>query len=123
VPNRFLQCRFLVTVRNVGTASESGVQITDLLPSGLVYQSSSPSQGTYNSSTGIWDVGSLNASASATLQVVARVDSAGTIQNCAELTASAPADINPGNNKGCANVAPTRAFLRPLLAYGDNGPQ
>ena len=116
------EATFLITVRNVGTASENGVQVTDSLPAELIFLSSVPSGTTsYSNLTGIWDVGTLGASASATLQITARLDSSMTLQNCAELTSSNPADTNPANNKGCANVTPTRVFLSVFNSYEDKG--
>ncbi len=51
---------FTVTVKNNGPDTASGVKITDLLPDGLKLLSYTVSQGTYNSITGIWDIGNLN---------------------------------------------------------------
>src|SRR6202011_5179379 len=64
---------FTVTVTNNGPSDASGVQITDQLPAGLVYVSSTPSQGTYASGTGIWDIGALANGGSATLTLTATV--------------------------------------------------
>src|SRR5262249_45650729 len=43
---------YTVTVTNGGPANATGVALTDLLPAGLTFISATPSQGTYNSSTG-----------------------------------------------------------------------
>jgi len=65
---------YTVTVSNPSTTNATGVQVTDLLPLGLTYLGHSTSQGTYSDSTGLWNVGSLNASTSATLTLSARVN-------------------------------------------------
>ena len=56
--------------------------------------------GAYNSGTGVWSVASLASGASATLQIVAHVDNAGTITNTAEVTASnqPDPDSTPNNH-------------------------
>ncbi len=65
---------FTITVTNHGLSGATNVAVTDHLPSGLDYNSSSASQGTYNSSTGVWTVGNLANGASATLQMTTTVN-------------------------------------------------
>ncbi|NJD22136.1 MAG: choice-of-anchor A family protein [Melioribacter sp.] len=65
---------FTIKVTNLGPDSSSGIVVTDLLPSGLNYVSSTASQGTYNSTTGIWNVGTLASGAFATLIIKVKVD-------------------------------------------------
>ena len=50
------QITYTVTVSNPSTTSATGVQVTDLLPSGLTYNSDITTQGTYSSVTGVWRV-------------------------------------------------------------------
>ena len=50
---------FTVTATNAGPSNASGVQVTDLLPPGLTFVSATPSIGTYNSVTGVWNIGGL----------------------------------------------------------------
>ncbi len=71
-------------IRNAGPDAATGVMVVDPLPPGLVFVSAAtPSQGTYNSATGIWTVGMLANGASATLRVTARVMATGPIVNTA----------------------------------------
>lgn len=77
---------FAVQVTNDGPAAATGVEITDLLPSGLDFVSANPSQGLYSDATGIWDFQTtqLAAAAMATLEITATVnpgagDPAGTL--------------------------------------------
>ncbi|MBD3330510.1 DUF11 domain-containing protein [Candidatus Peregrinibacteria bacterium] len=80
-----------LTLTNNGSDHATNVTITDLLPTGLTYSSDTPSQGTYVSGTGVWTVGTVNSGNSATLQIVADVDTntaTQTISNKAEVTAS-----------------------------------
>ena len=92
---------FTVTVANAGPDAATGVQVTDLLPAGLTFVSATPSQGTYSSTTGIWNVGTVNSGANATLQITATVASPTSVANSAQLTAADQfdADSTPGNNQ------------------------
>jgi uncharacterized repeat protein (TIGR01451 family) len=100
---------FTVTVTNRALSPFTAIEVTDLLPSGLTYSANSPSQGSYNPGTGLWSVGTLNAGASATLQLTVTVD-AGTggtsITNTASITNSAEPDPNPGNDSASRTVNP-----------------
>lgn len=78
---------FSVTVTNNGPSNATGVQITDQLPSGYTYVNDD-SGGTYNSGTGLWNIGTLNSGIAITLQIIATVNSSGVFQNTAETTAS-----------------------------------
>jgi uncharacterized repeat protein (TIGR01451 family) len=65
---------YTLTLRNIGTASATGVKVKDLIPAGLTYVSSVPSQGTYTSGTGIWDVGTVTIGATLTLTITVTVN-------------------------------------------------
>ncbi|PKL84408.1 MAG: hypothetical protein CVV24_00285 [Ignavibacteriae bacterium HGW-Ignavibacteriae-3] len=65
---------FTIKATNLGPNTANGVQVTDLLPTGLIYVSNSPSQGSYNSTTGIWNIGTLANNAFATLTITVKVD-------------------------------------------------
>jgi uncharacterized repeat protein (TIGR01451 family) len=51
--------RFFLTVTNNGPSGATNVRVTDRLAPGVLFLSATPTQGTYNASTGIWDVGTL----------------------------------------------------------------
>ncbi|MEX2177008.1 MAG: DUF11 domain-containing protein [Pirellulaceae bacterium] len=93
---------FTVTLSNDGPDQATNVAVTDLLPSGLAFVSATPSQGTYNNTTGVWTVGSVNNGASVTLQIVATLTTAGSQTNVAQVTASDQfdPDSTPGDNTG-----------------------
>src|SRR5207244_7316180 len=50
---------FTVNLRDNGPNSASNVQVSDVLPAGLTFVSATPSQGTYNSGTGLWTAASF----------------------------------------------------------------
>jgi uncharacterized repeat protein (TIGR01451 family) len=94
---------FSLKVTNAGPSDTNGVVVKDLLPSGLVYVSSTPSAGTsYVSGTGLWTVGTLTPGAFATLDITATVNSR-PITNSAEVTASSATDPDSTVNNGTGN--------------------
>lgn len=99
-PNLNQNVTFTITVSNAaGVSNATGVAVTDILPAGLTFVSSTPSQGSYAQGTGIWTVGNLNAGSNATLQIVATVTTAGAKTNLAAVSAAdqADSDSTPGN--------------------------
>lgn len=62
---------FTITTTNLGLADATGVEIFDALPSGLTFASATTGQGSYDETTGIWDIGNLDAGQSATLSIEA----------------------------------------------------
>ncbi|KAF2082282.1 PKD domain-containing protein [Flavobacterium sharifuzzamanii] len=91
---------FTIVVTNNGPQDNSGVQITDLLPSGYTYSGFTLSRGTYNPTTGLWSVGNLVNGESETLQITAIVNTSGDYVNIAEVTAADLLDPNSTPNNG-----------------------
>ncbi|NCB85698.1 MAG: DUF11 domain-containing protein, partial [Bacteroidia bacterium] len=90
---------FNLTATNNGLSNNTGVSVTDLLPSGYTYVSSSTATGAYVSGTGVWNIGNLNSGASATLSIVATVKSSGVFNNTASIsTTSGISDPVSTNN-------------------------
>ena len=48
---------FTVTLSNKGPNAATNVQVSDPLPAGLLLVSATPSQGVYDSGSGLWTVG------------------------------------------------------------------
>ncbi|MBW8242918.1 DUF11 domain-containing protein [Muricauda oceani] len=91
--------RFTLTVTNDGPSEATAVQVTDLLPSGYTYISDDGG-GAYDEVTGIWDVGSITSSDSASLSILCNVNASGDYDNVAEITGHDQTDIDstPNNN-------------------------
>ena len=91
---------FTITITNSGPDTATGVQVTDALPAGFAYVSSSATQGTYNDATGIWDVGTLLVSQTATLTLTVTVNVTGPYANYVQVTRADQTDVDstPGNN-------------------------
>ena len=77
---------FTITVRNDGPSTAHNVEVTDELPAGLANVDAQTTQGTYDTATGIWQVGDLDNDESATLTINATV-TASPVHNVAEVTA------------------------------------
>ncbi len=93
------------TVTLTATVASAGIDPSTAtvdvgLPGGLTVVSATPSQGTYSASTGFWRVGTLPASASATLVLTARVLVAGALTSTAEIVGAGAQDPDstPGND-------------------------
>jgi uncharacterized repeat protein (TIGR01451 family) len=72
-PDKNQNVTFTVTVANGGPDQATNVALSDLLPAGLTFVSSTPSQGTYNSGTGVWTVGTVSPGTPQTLTITATV--------------------------------------------------
>src|SRR5262249_35685496 len=76
---------FTVTLPDTAPAPPTNVRVSDLLPAGLTLVSAPPSQGTYDSATGVWDVGTVSLGFARTLALQARVDVPGARTNTAAI--------------------------------------
>ncbi|MFB9076266.1 gliding motility-associated C-terminal domain-containing protein [Flavobacterium procerum] len=94
---------FLIKAKNNGPFQDTGVKVTDLLPNGYVFDASSTAIGTYNKTTGIWNIGTLDADQEAVLQISAVVNENGNHTNTAKIE-GANFDDNQTNNT--ATVTP-----------------
>lgn len=89
---------FTLTAENLGNGNAVGVSVTDKLPAGYTYVSSIPSAGTaYDATSGIWTIGDLTASASATLKITAKVVQTGVLTNTATITGPQPDQVTNNN--------------------------
>ncbi len=110
---------FTVTVSKTSFTDQIyDIQVQDILPAGVVLQSATPSQGTYDSDPtsntyGIWNVGDLTSNGSATLDLEVTAGHQGSFANLASLESCDPADNNQQNNSDVAilNVGPDETDL------------
>jgi len=100
-PNKADNVIFTITVSNAGPANATGVTVMDMLPAGLSYQSD---DGPYDPSTGIWQVGSLPAGTSDTLNITTLASTVGTKTNIAEVWTSNQSD--PDSSPANGSVVP-----------------
>lgn len=113
-PNEEETVNFTITVINNGPGTATGVVVADLLPDGLTFDSSTPSQGSYNLETGIWSLGGLPSPGGATLVLTATVNSGtggSTITNTATIAHSDQVDPDGSNGTDAASIVVQSADL------------
>jgi len=98
---------FTATVSNDGVNDATQVQITSEVPDGLTDIVATPSQGSYDSATGLWDVGTLPNGSNATLDLTGTTRQASPIESSARVTHSDQADADPANNSAGTQSDPT----------------
>lgn len=113
---------FTVTLSNAaGLSTATGVTVADVLPAGLSFVSTTASQGSYNSATGVWTVGTVNSGSSVTLTVVVAVSAAGVTTNMAEVSGADQLDRDSTpNNHVPAEDDQSSVVITPSAAVGDH---
>jgi uncharacterized repeat protein (TIGR01451 family) len=91
---------FKITLTNKGPGAATSIQVKNVLPQGLTFVSSTPQQGSYNSTSGIWEAGNIAKDNQAFVDIVTKVTSGGSLSNTAEVIAVAEPDPDstPNNN-------------------------
>ena len=103
-PNYGDLIHFIITVQNNGP-DVTDVNVSDLLPAGLVYQSHTLNAGDYNPTTGLWSISGLSTTGGVYLDIIALVNATGFFNNTATLTQSVyPQDAV--NRSATLNVDP-----------------
>ncbi len=106
-PNVGEQITFRIGLTNKGPGVASSIKVADILPPGLSFISANSIQGTYDSNTGIWDVGNMRDNLTRTLNINAQVNTSGSIITNATLLSLGENDINPGNNQASLTINTT----------------
>jgi uncharacterized repeat protein (TIGR01451 family) len=106
-----------MTVINQGPSNATGVELADVVPSGITYVNHS-GDGTFDPATGLWVVGELAVGERATLELVTTVEDAGAFTNTIEVTAADQEDIDsvPGDGVGDDFAAATVLAVEVLAA-------
>ena len=117
-PNYGDLVKWTLTVRNNGPDMASGVNVSDVLPVGLVYQSSSASVGSY--ANGVWSIGNLANGKTVTLSIVCKINKTGLIKNVASVSGN-EFDIDLTNNRGDASVNVAKATDLEVIKTVNNG--
>lgn len=89
----------------------TNVQVTEQLPAGLTFVSSTASQGNYNPTSGIWNIGTVPLNQSVTLDIVTVVSSVPTVTNVATVSDVDQEDPDLTDNQNGADVTGLRADL------------
>ncbi|MEJ8803675.1 ice-binding family protein [Pontibacter sp. H249] len=88
---------YKIETTNKGPYTAENVVVNEVLPNTLELQSATVSKGSFDSATGIYNIGTLAKGETATLTIVAKIVGAGQIVNTASATAATP-EKNPGDN-------------------------
>lgn len=95
---------YTIVVQNAGPSAAAGVTVSDVLPAGVSLLSRATTQGTCAGSPTITcTVGTLAAGARATVTIVVRPRTTGSLTNVASVSATTP-DGNSGNNTAVATT-------------------
>lgn len=105
---------FTITATNNGPDVADNVVVNDVLPAGYTFLGSTVSTGTYDSNSGIWDIGQMSNSASETLVIEAIVLGAGPYLNTATISGNV-VDNTSGNNTSSVNITICNSSPRPPL--------
>ncbi|NHM03059.1 DUF11 domain-containing protein, partial [Flavobacterium sp. KDG-16] len=95
--------QFTITASNSGLSNATGVIVNDLLPSGYTFTSAVPSVGSYNTGTGVWNIGNFLNGANATLTINATVNATGNFTNTASISGN-ETDPNTANNSSSVSI-------------------
>ncbi|WP_298523677.1 hypothetical protein [uncultured Methanobrevibacter sp.] len=99
-PNYQDLVKWTLTVSNNGPDVAHDVKVQDVLPKSLVFISAN---GNYNPNSGIWNVGTLNNGARATLVIITKVNKTGIIENNVSVSAR-EYDYNKSNNNDTQKI-------------------
>jgi gliding motility-associated-like protein/uncharacterized repeat protein (TIGR01451 family) len=109
-PNRGDIITLSTTAVNNGPLNATGVQVIESLGTGFVVVTSSATVGSFNSFTGIWNIGNLAYNQTATLNIQVIVNETGEYVNSAEITPTAN-DPNLENNVASVSAQPANVIV------------
>lgn len=96
---------FTLTAKNNGASNNTNIKVTDQLPSGYSFISATTGTGSYNTTSGIWDIGNLNDGASSVLNITAKVNYSGNFTNTASIGGDlSEADSSDNSSSSTPNV-------------------
>ena len=97
---------FQIEVDNLGRQLAQDVSLTDLIPDGFdaATIAATPSQGTYDASTGLWTIGDIDIDETVTLTIAAEIERSAADTEIVNVTTAAVSafqpDLNDGGNTG-----------------------
>lgn len=101
---------FTLTASNNGISNSANTLVNALIPSGYTYISSVASAGTYDNTTGVWNIGTLNNAASATLTITVKANDTGSYAFTSTISGD-NADNDTTNNSATTTTTPTACVV------------
>ena len=121
-PNVGDMVAFTITLSNKGPNAATNVQVSDPFPAGLTLMLATPSQGVYDSGSGLWTVGTVTSTTQQTLQLIATVVSPIARTNTAAISHADQFDRKTRNNSAGATETPQQADLAIAKIVDDSTP-
>ena len=119
-PNYGSLVKWTVNVRNYGPDDATGVNVSDVLPEGLILKSFNATKGVY--SNGVWSIGNLSKGAGARIDIVCQVNKTGSVKNVVNITGN-EYDYNMTNNNAFRSInVPKAADLSVSKAVNNTAP-
>jgi uncharacterized repeat protein (TIGR01451 family) len=113
---------FTIKLSNKGPDAATNVQVSDPLPAGLTLVLATPSQGVYDSGSGLWTVGTVTPTTPQSLQLTAMVVSPGARTNTAAISHADQFDRKTRNNSAGATETPQISDLAIAKTVDDPTP-
>ncbi|MDR2928805.1 MAG: DUF11 domain-containing protein [Cytophagaceae bacterium] len=114
---------FTITATNLGPSDAATVTVTDQLTAGYQFVSATPSVGSWNTSAGVWTMGTVAANTTQTLLITAKVNPAGTYSNTATVATATNDPINANNTTSVTSVIPVpQTDLRLEMSVDNDNP-
>ena len=104
---------FTISVRNYGPDDATGVAVSDKLPAGYIFDSATASMGSYDEDSGLWNIGPLAATSSASLAIEVTVGGIDDYVNVATVTGN---EFDPDHDNNSAQAVPDIVPLQVDLA-------
>ncbi|WBV52000.1 DUF11 domain-containing protein [Chryseobacterium gambrini] len=100
---------FTVNAANNGASNSPNTVVNAAIPSGYNYVSHTASAGTYDSSTGVWTLGTLNDASTATLTITVKAKTTGTYAFSSSISGG-NSDPDTANNSATTTPVPIPLF-------------
>lgn len=116
------QMIFTITLTNKGPDAATNIAVKDILPPGITINQATPISGTFDASTGVWGVPTLNSGEQATLSIEGTATEIGTIINTAEVIAcdQPDPDSSPNNQQaGEDDQSSATIEVQPVIVAAD----
>ncbi|MFO0907667.1 MAG: SdrD B-like domain-containing protein [Isosphaeraceae bacterium] len=111
-----------LTVTNGGPDLSEAVALINLLPAGVTWLSSNPTDGSFDPATGTWLVGDLAPLASASLSLTARIDTAMAKVDSVSLNPTVVHDPDSSDDTATIVITPERADVVLTQSVDDSSP-